>query len=234
MLDLYQDIAIISDIKNLRETLKKGYKKVYLKKKVSNQKRIYQLTWISPYQETFESSYYLVKENNLRIFGNIKKVYYNPRYCNDRKNLKELLKNFSCKDYGVIGSGLGVYPLYIYTKESSITQYQINEEAIRYSKINKVINKVITNVRYTNKGYRNQPHEALISVMPTIPVDFYKKITFSKLLITYCLGTEDEIKNVVDLINSEHNTELESKTVVRPYSKKVSIYRLNFIKKNIT
>lgn len=226
MLDYYEDIAVVSDLKVVPKLLSESYKKIYLRKRVSRPERTFQLEWVSPYVQLPESSYYLLKENDYLFFGNVKTVYFNPRYSTQRAELRKFLCGRTEKDIGIIGAGIGPFSVYLSGEDTKTTEYEINPDCIRFSKINHVLNKSKGNIRHVEHAYDGTTHELLISVMPSVEYEFYDSISFGSLCVLYVLGSEEEIDAFTKKLEVLHDARLTFKKKVRPYCKGKDSYRL--------
>lgn len=234
--DIYGDLVLINEQepKVLCKLLALGYKKIYLRTKCLNIHRNMNAKWVSPYPETSLDPYYLCLENKKLFFGNIKTVFYNPRYSTDRVLLLQYFKSQNLetlKTYtlGLVGSGISPYTIYLAPLFSTSTEYEGNLEAVRYGAINKVLNN-LTGVNTLNTWYNGEPHDVIISVIPSAELQFHKKYNFNKILILYytCLDTMIDIS--VKELEKTYNCKANVVKIVRPYSKLINTYRIHLLR----
>ena len=229
MYETYDKTCILTNSDKLIEVLRKGFKNVYHKQKVEKSHRKSKLTWVSPYNQTPESSYFLIKENTFRYFGNVKQVYFSSRYAEDRKLVRAWYDNYTSTSSsnndtcGVIGSGIGPYSINLSKTFNSIDEYDINSNAIRYSEINKILNRT-ENIRSHNKTYDGKSYDHLIVIMPSKSIRHNLNYNFTKTLCVYILLNAANKTNFEKIISRKKYKILCQRTV-RPYAKGVNIYR---------
>ena len=215
--------------KDLGPLLAAGYKKIFFKQKCFDEYRRMNLKWVSPYKPQENSEYFFCKENKYRFFGNIKEVFYNPRYAEDRLNLVKKLETKSLKDKTslcIVGSGISPYTVYLSSLFKEITEYEINPEAHRYGLINKTLNGC-THVKSLNEPYKNDnSYDYIVSVVPAGDLSFHKKYNFNDTLITYVTANCEQINPIMDSLKTFHNCDQAQFKIVRPYCKNVNTYRL--------
>lgn len=242
--DIYGDLALMGDrpenyLKSIVELLALGYKKIYLRTKCLDLHRNMDAKWISPYPQKTWSSCYLSKQNNKLFYGNIKTVFYNPRYGADRLNLVTFLKeNFSSWSsesltVAVVGSGISPYTVYLAELFVNITEYEVNSEAYRYGMINKTLNKTSPTVACRNVPYDNQIYDIIVSIIPAMDPEFHKKYRFRKGLVFYMTQIKDNLKAQIDALADHHDSEVLQVKKVRPYSKLIDTYRIFLLKRPI-
>ncbi len=230
MYDIYDKTCILTNQEKLLEVLKKGYRNIYYKEKTQKSHRKSKLKWMSPYKELSDSSYFLVKENNLRYFGNVKEVYFSSRYAEDRKLVRswyESYLNQECLDScAVVGSGIGPYSITLSSLFKHIDEFQINRNAIRYSKINRSINKV-SNISTHEHSYKNEVYDHIIAVMPSKNMNYNLNYKFNKTLCVYIILNPTDKEQFQKRSCNRNYKQLYSR-IVRPYGKNINVYRYIF------
>lgn len=222
MYDVYGDIVVGSgDLKKI-ELLKAGKRKIYTRSSFKSDYRVFETQWVSPYVQKKFDSRYVHRENGFLFYGDIKQCYFSPRYATERKKLQDLLKNYDLKKGIIIGSGISPFTVYLSQVVKDLTEYEINERAIHYGRINLNLNNC--NALTHNKAYNSECSDLVVSVIPTIKWDFHLQYNFKKVCVFYVLLSTSQITLFESLLKKTYNCTYE-KFKVRPYSKQICIYR---------
>lgn len=226
MFDVYGDIAVTANPERLEQVLKQKFKKIYSRTPYHFKERVFELKWISPYPEKeFGGTKYLVKQGDFWIYGDLKEVFYCPRYHFERLALLKDLDSLNLGDTAIVGAGIGPYTLCLAQLKSqitSLTQYEPNLKAQKYNSINLYFNSCEAQMVPTEYDFKC--YDTIVSIIPAMSLDYHFKYKFNRFLIFYAiLKTQESLKYCADL-ESFYGRKVHLKRV-RPYSKDQDIYR---------
>lgn len=226
MYDIYGDLVVLTKKGSIIELLKKNHKKICVRSAVSTAHRIYNVEWVSPYKQNEFSYRYLHKEGNMLLYGDVKQVYYCPRYHFERVQIKKILEQLKGTPITIVGSGISPYSI-ILSENHEITEFEPNQRAVHYGAINLKLNNC-TATTYAQE-YNGQPNKIILSMVPAAPREFHLSYTFEKCCIFYVLLDQSELEPYVKLIETHYQTPVEHR-MVRGYSKTQRIYRFILVK----
>jgi tRNA (guanine37-N1)-methyltransferase len=239
--DLIGEIAIIHERKGMDTEFiadfinrsKKNVKSIYVDKGIYGEMRLRDLQLYRGIDQPVT----LYRENNLIMKVDVKKVYFSPRLSTERyllsKNVKdgESIFDMFC--------GLGPFSLNIAkTKKCNVVSCDINRDATELLKENISMNKLQSEVKvYNENSYELlktlNPFDRIIMNNPVSKYESFdpviKKIVSGGHLNVYFVADQEEIENYMESF-IEKNMTLESKRVVHGYSRKMSMYSLQYRK----
>ena len=168
----------------------------------------------------------IVVENKIRMIVNPIKCFYNRRYSEERKRIS---KKIIGKKVCILYSGTGCFSMYLDLK-INITNVDWNEDAIKLSNLNAIINKKlnITNVLEDVHIFIVKPilYDTYILINPSNTLEILRYIlknkTFKKLIFYITL----EKNKIDDFILEYSKIILFSYTRVKDFSSGKCIYRI--------
>ncbi len=170
----------------------KKVRSVYLRKKVTGQLRINQISLIAGKDDPVTE----YKENGLRFVVDVSKVYVNPTMANERIKVSESLRSISVLD---AFAGYGPFSLHLARKKIPVVAGDLNLDGLYMLKLSAEINKLerwIDVVQYDASylPFRDSSFETVIADNPTIVEKFKEELCrVGKTVIFYTLSeSEDE------------------------------------------
>ena len=234
MYDQYGQIIVFKPLKAndeiLNLALKRGFKKIYERSPFTGLTRVFKVKSVSPFLERPFNKKYLHKEGQNLFYGDLEQVYFSPRYFKERLFLFDFFKKYQTEHLTVIGAGISPFAVHLFKRFKSITEYELNLLAQRYSKINHFINN--TSSTYINAPYDfKKENTVVLVIIPKSSLDFYKKILFSRCLVFYILLNEPEVEKFELQLTAFFKIKPLIKKAIK-YSKSNSIYRVILEKSN--
>lgn len=209
----------------LLSALSRGYTRIYRRSSVRDSHRL------AHYDRLFDLTprtplVYINHESGYGVIGRLDKVYYNPRYSDERLRIRGLLTGKPrSKNLVIYGGGTGVYAVYLSKLYTLIRSIDVNPEAGIYGRLTMAYNRVF-NVRFENGvATGGEPSQDLLVMIPTIPIDEHLKYKFERNLIFYTLLPDSQVGAAILKLESSYPSCHISIRRVRPYSGSSAVYR---------
>ena len=207
------------------KALSLGYRRIYVRSKVSGPLRKTSYVWNSPYYEREDLSY-CHKEFGFRVCGYLDRFYYNPCYSNQRWELSKYLKPLSrSSKLTIVGGGIGIFGYYLSELYLKIRSYDKNPQCKRFGEFNRDLNG-ITNLSFYGKNRGKYPENDLLIMIPSLKHSKLMNYRFGKNLVIYSLVNELEVSSLKSKLEKTYKAKFFFKTV-RPYCRGVSVYRIH-------
>lgn len=225
-MDSYGNIAVVRDANQVVTALK-THDSAYVYAGLSETERILKLQFLAGLANLKGINV----ENKFSICFDLSKMYYNPRYSYERRELHSYLKSVSKSRCCVVyGAGNGVFAIYLSDLYESVISYDINADACKYARFNCDLNGV-KNITVLDR--LNSAATAISDVVVMIPTYDYACnpcFEFNKNLILYVLLHEAEKNQFVSACKSNYPACEITLKPVRAYAKNLNVLRATITK----